>query len=220
MSSSYQRIEEAHELVYRFMKSNNINTENYSFDLFFNHIAEKHDIDYDKIDFGPTLGKYLCGVIAGLEKKWFIHVNNNLIITRQNFTLCHELSHFIWDCDFGSEKNTYQSLLGEQPDEFDNTEFLADNAAGVIMLPDICIKESLSKGLSSAEISRKFGISISALKTRLLQFFMYHLNCPIDVILDPVVNYLQKNDLHNLEFFLYLEDFNLISKVNRVFKQN
>lgn len=213
MIKSDQRLYDAHNLVYRFIEEENIPIKDYIFSDFTSFIIDKYNIKFKKYDFNSILNGIVCGATIGDGEKWLIHVNSNMYIPRQNFTLCHELAHFIWDCDFGKHNFVGQSLKNSFGEDED-TERLADNAAGVIMIPDICIKQSIEYGLSFHDIMRKYNISHAALKIRLIQFLMFHLTCPLEVALDPVKDFMEKRDPEGIKFFFDSCGFSVGNKVD------
>lgn len=222
MSVLVDRAKEAHYIVYEFMSKNNLSYEEYSFVDFTNYIIDRYNIVFEKIDFGNALGSQMNGITITKKntKKWLIHVNKNMISTRQNFTICHEISHFIWDCCFGSETKVYTSYIETEYSDDEEVERLADSAAGIIMIPDICIIDSFNKKLSFNQIARKYKISHSALKYRLIQFVLLNINAPgniINEITGAVERFIYKSDPTDYLFYLGDEVFMTTKRVKNEF---
>lgn len=213
MDESYDRLDQAHKLVYNFMKKNNVEIEDYSYLDLFSSIINEYEIEHENIDFGDVLGSVLSGVLVKGGDQWFIHINKQMYSARQNFTRCHELSHFIWDCKFGQEVHQFQSLINNEFASDNGIERLADNSAGVMMLPDICIKYALDNDLTAREIMNKYKISNTALKVRLLQFFSFHINLPISIALDSVMKFIHENEPKDVKFYLNFEYLGMPERV-------
>lgn len=222
MDTTYDRLEGAHDLVYKFMHNENISPTEYTYEKFTKFIVEKYGIAVTKVNFGDYLNTIFDGVIIGTKSKWKIHINDTMIHTRQNFTLCHELSHYIWDCDYGEKIAKITSLSGSN-NEYDSQseiEFLANTSAGVMMIPDVCIRNSFEENLSFGKIASKFKISASALNYRLIQFLIYYTNCPINVAQEIVYKFRYGSNPEDFLFFIKSDLFNTDDKVNKLFSHS
>lgn len=218
MSSSVQRLEEAHKMLYEYFIEEDISVAEYTYSMFTDHLLDKYNIKFELHEFGNVLGQLTSGVIVGFKDKWLINVNSDIIYTRRNFTLCHELSHFIWDCSFGADSQIFNSaLVGEYSDD-EEVERLANNAAGVFMIPDICIKRSIDLNMTFSKMMEKYSISYAALRYRLIQFMIFHLKCPVDVALGTIDDFINKNDYRGMTMFFYEEPFYIGRKVEEQFE--
>lgn len=217
MGPSSDRLIDAHKTVYDIMKKESIGIEDYTYARITDHISREYDLKVKKINFGPVLGAMVSGTLLKGKRKWHVHINDTMLRERQNFTLCHELSHFIWDCDYGNNIVAFSSTMNSEYNEDDEIEFLADNAAGVIMLPDMCIKQSLVKGLSFNAIRRKYDISYTALKCRLIQFLDLNVNMPSYMSVPLVNDYIEKDGLKDLQYLLNHPHYALSSNVDELY---
>lgn len=220
MDITHDRLKDAHHLVYKFMQEENISPAEYTYEKFVDFMVGKHGIAVKRVDFGEYLNTIFDGVIIGTKNKWRIHINETMIRTRQNFTLCHELSHYIWDCDYGNKLAKITSLSGNNRNEYNSQseiEYLANASAGVMMLPDMCIRNSFKEKLTFGKMATKFKISASALNFRLIQFLIYYTNCPVKYAQETVYKFRYGSNPEDFLFFLKDEIFNTDYKIDNLF---
>lgn len=216
----HDRLEDAHRLVYKFMQVKDVSPSDYTYEKYVDYMVEKHGIAVKKVDFGDYLNTILDGVIIGTRNKWRIHINKSMLNTRQNFTLCHELSHYIWDCDYGKKIDKITSLSGNNKSEYESqsdTEFLANTSAGVMMIPDMSIRNSFEEKLTFGKMTSKFKISASALNYRLIQFLVYYTGCPVIHAQEIVCKFRYNSDPEDFLFLIKSGLFNTDYKVDTLF---
>lgn len=160
MNELYTRVCNATKyILYQYMKDNNISLLNYNFNYFFQHCIRKYHIKVTSHHFSSHKIEGLT-VIDELGISFSYEKDNPIV--KQNFTLCHELGHFILE-----HSGNYFA------ESIDNQENLVEREANifsaVILMPDIVL---LSKIYYSCEtfqhIQNSIGVSKQALFFRLL----------------------------------------------------
>jgi len=126
----YTRISKSTKhVLYQYMKDNDISLLNYNFNYFFQHCIKKYQIQVISHHFsnhkieGLTIIDEL-GISFSYEK-------DNLIV-KQNFTLCHELGHFI----LKHEGNYFAESVDNQKDMLERE---ANIFSAVVLMPDIVL---------------------------------------------------------------------------------
>lgn len=163
MDELYTRISTSTKhVLYQYMKDNDISLLNYNFNYFFQHSIQKYQIQVichhfsnHKIE-GLTVIDEL-GVSISYEK-------DNPIV-KQNFTLCHELGHFIL-----KHEGTYFA------ESIDNQESLLEREANifsaVVLMPDIVLLAKIYYSCDTFQhIQNSLNVSKQALFFRLLDLF-------------------------------------------------
>lgn len=146
-------------MLYQYIKDHDISLLNYNFNCFFQYCIQKYQIQVISHHFSNHKIEGLT-VIDKLGISFSYEKENPVV--RQNFTLCHELGHFILE----HEGNFFAESI-------DNQENLVEREANifsaVILMPDIVL---LSKIYYSCEnfqhIQNSIGVSKQALFFRLL----------------------------------------------------
>ena len=154
------------QILYQYIKDENISLLNYHFRHFFKHCIQinkiqviSHHFSSHKIEGLTMIDKF--GITFSYER-------NNPIV-KQNFTLCHELGHFILD-----HKGSY---FTESVDYRENElEREANIFSAIVLMPDIVL---LSKIYYSCDTFQKvqysLGISKQSLYFRLLDLLREHI---------------------------------------------
>ena len=143
------------------MKDNNISLLNYSFNYFFQYCIQKYQIQVIRHHFSNHKIEGLT-VVDELGTS-FSYERDNLKV-KQNFTLCHELGHFILKHNgnyFAESIDNQENLLEREANIF----------SAVVLMPDIVL---LSKIYYSCEtfhqVQNSLEVSKQALFFRLLEF--------------------------------------------------
>lgn len=143
------------------MKDNNISLLNYSFNYFFQYCIQKYQIQVISHHFSNHKIEGLT-VVDELGTS-FSYERDNLKV-KQNFTLCHELGHFILKHNgnyFAESIDNQENLLEREANIF----------SAVVLMPDIVL---LSKIYYSCEtfhqVQNSLEVSKQALFFRLLEF--------------------------------------------------
>ncbi|MCY7036804.1 ImmA/IrrE family metallo-endopeptidase [Streptococcus salivarius] len=162
MDELYTRISKSTKhVLYQYMKDNNISLLNYSFDYFFQYCIQKYQIQVishhfsnDKIE-GLTVADEL-GISFSYERE------NPKV--KQNFTLCHELGHFILKHNgnyFAESIDNQENLLEREANIF----------SAVVLMPDIVLLSKIYYNYETFHrVQDSLKVSKQALFYRLLDF--------------------------------------------------
>ena len=159
MDELYTRISTSTKhVLYQYIKDNDVSLLNYHFNYFFQYCIQKYQIQVISHHFSNHKIEGLT-VIDKLGISFSYEKDNPVV--KQNFTMCHELGHFI----LGHEGNYFAESI-------DNQESLLEREANifsaVVLMPDIVL---LSKIYYSCEtftnIQNGLGVSKQALFLRL-----------------------------------------------------
>ena len=162
MDELYIKVSNATKRVlYQYMKNADIPLLNYNFDYFFQHCIQKHQIQVISHHFSNHKIEGLT-VVDELGTSFSYERDNPKV--KQNFTLCHELGHFILKHDgnyFAESIDNQENLLEREANVF----------SAVVLVPDIVL---LSKIYYSCEtfhqVQNSLAVSKQALFFRLLDF--------------------------------------------------
>lgn len=162
MDELYTRISKSTKhVLYQYMKDNDISLLNYNFNYFFKHCIQKCQIQVISHHFSNRKIEGLT-VVDGLGTSFSYERDNPKV--KQNFTLCHELGHFILNHD----GNYFAESIDNQENSLERE---ANVFSAVVLMPDIVL---LSKIYYSCEtfhqIQNSLGVSKQALFFRLLDF--------------------------------------------------
>ena len=162
MDELYIKVSNATKRVlYQYMKNADIPLLNYNFNYFFQHCIQKHQIQVISHHFSNHKIEGLT-VVDELGTSFSYERDNPKV--KQNFTLCHELGHFILKHDgnyFAESIDNQENLLEREANVF----------SAVVLMPDIVL---LSKIYYSCEtfhqVQNSLAVSKQALFFRLLDF--------------------------------------------------
>ena len=130
MNELYTRVSAATKRVlYQYMKDNNISLLNYSFNNFFQYSIHKHQIQVISHHFSNHKIEGLT-IVDELGTSFSYERDNPKV--KQNFTLCHELGHFILKHNgnyFAESIDNQESLLEREANIF----------SAVVLMPDIVL---------------------------------------------------------------------------------
>ena len=156
----YTRISKfAKHVLYQYMKDNDISLLNYNFNYFFQHCIQKYQIQVISHHFSNYKIEGLT-VIDELGISFSYEKDDPIV--KQNFTLCHELGHFI----LKHEGNYFAELI-------DNQENLLEREANifsaVVLMPDIVLLSKIYYSCDTFQhIQNSLEVSKQALFFRLL----------------------------------------------------
>lgn len=192
-------------LVNSFILKNEINCLEYKWSNFFNEIVEKHDIDV----FPHTFSRTSQGGVSGMLVKDRLGVTltyNPLDLPfRQNFSKCHELSHFIFHVNYYNENMIFKDMSTSYDDASSEIEFEANVSASIILLPDIVLIKLMKTSISFIKMAEKLEMSQAALYVRMVQFLKFNLSTS-NVSARRVVNSFRYDGSKEL-FNLYISGF-------------
>ena len=116
-------------MLYQYMKNNDISLLNYNFNYFFQHCIQKNQIQVISHHFSNHKIEGLT-VVDKLGTSFSYEIDNPKV--KQNFTLCHELGHFILKHDgnyFAESIDNKKNLLEREANIF----------SAVVLIPDIVL---------------------------------------------------------------------------------
>ena len=167
MDELYTRISKSTKhVLYQYMKENNISLLNYSFDYFFQYCIQKYQIQVISHHFSNRKIEGLT-VVDGLGTS-FSYERDNLK-EKQNFTLCHELGHFILKHDgnyFAESIDNQENLIEREANIF----------SAVVLMPDIVLLSKIYYSCDTfQQVQNSLEVSKQALFFRLLDLLReYH----------------------------------------------
>lgn len=162
MNKLYTRVSSATKhVLYQYIKDVDISLRNYNFTYFFQYCIQKNQIQVISHHFSNHKIEGLT-VVDKLGTSFSYERDNPKV--KQNFTLCHELGHFILKHNgfyFAESVDNQEDVLEREANIF----------SAVVLMPDIVL---LSKIYYSCEtfhqIQNSLGVSKQALFFRLLDF--------------------------------------------------
>ena len=160
MDELYTRISKSTKhVLYQYMKDHDISLLNYNFNYFFQHCIQEYQIQVISHHFSNHKIEGLT-VIDELGISFSYEKDNPIV--KQNFTLCHELGHFILE----HEGNYFTESI-------DNQENLLEREANifsaVVLMPDIVLLAKIYYSCDTFQhIQNSLDVSKQALFFRLL----------------------------------------------------
>lgn len=143
------------------MKDNNISLLNYSFNYFFQYCIQKYQIQVISHHFSNHKIEDLT-VVDKLGTSFSYEIDNPKV--KQNFTLCHELGHFILKYDgnyFAESIDNKENLLEREANIF----------SAVVLIPDIVLLSKIYYNRDTFnQVQNSLEVSKQALFFRLLDF--------------------------------------------------
>ena len=160
MDELYTRISKSTKhVLYQYMKDNNISLLNYNFNYFFQYCIQKYQIQVISHHFSNHKIEGLT-VIDELGISFSYEKDNPIV--KQNFTLCHELGHFILEHEgnyFAESIDNQESLLEREANIF----------SAVVLMPDIVLLSKIYYSCDTFQhIQNSLDVSKQALFFRLL----------------------------------------------------
>ncbi len=160
MDELYTRISKSTKRVlYQYMKDNDISLLNYNFNYFFQHCVQEYQIQVISHHFSNRKIEGLT-IIDKLGISFSYEKDNS--IAKQNFTLCHELGHFILKHEgnyFAESIDNQESLLEREANIF----------SAVVLMPDIVLLSKIYYSCDTFQhIQNSLDVSKQALFFRLL----------------------------------------------------
>lgn len=186
MNELYTRVSSAtKQVLYQFMKDQDISLLNYNFDHYFQFCIRKNNIQVLPHHFSNHKIEGLT-IVDELGISFSYEIDNPKV--KQNFTLCHELGHFILQHDgnyFAESIDNQENLLEREANIF----------SAVVLMPDIVL---LSKIYYSCEtfhqVQNSLEVSKQALFFRLLDFLREYYSGKDSEIKQAVETYIEGNN--------------------------
>lgn len=160
MDELYTRISKSTKhVLYQYMKDHDISLLNYNFNYFFQYCIQKYQIQVISHHFSNHKIEGLT-VIDELGISFSYEKDNSIV--KQNFTLCHELGHFILEHEgnyFAESIDNQESLIEREANIF----------SAVVLMPDIVLLSKIYYSCDTFQhIQNSLDVSKQALFFRLL----------------------------------------------------
>ena len=162
MDESYARISKSTKhVLYQYMKDDDISLLNYNFNYFFQHCIQSNQIQVISHHFSNHKIEGLT-IVDELGISFSYEIDNPKV--KQNFTLCHELGHFIINHDgnyFAESIDNQENLLEREANIF----------SAVVLMPDIVLLSKIYYNCETfKQVQNSLEVSKQALFFRLLDF--------------------------------------------------
>lgn len=186
MNELYARVSRAtKQVLYQYMKDDDISLLNYNFDYFFQHCIQKNQIQVISHHFSNHKIEGLT-VVDELGISFSYETDNPKV--KQNFTLCHELGHFI----LKHEGNYFAESI-------DNQENLLEREANlfsaVVLMPDIVLLSKIYYNCETFQrVQNSLEVSKQALFFRLLDFLREYYPDKDSEIKQAVETYIERKN--------------------------
>ena len=167
MDELYTKVSNATKhVLYQYMKDNDISLLNYNFNYFFQYCIQKYQIQVISHHFSNHKIEGLT-VIDELGISFSYEKDNPIV--KQNFTLCHELGHFILKHEgnyFAESIENQENLLEREANVF----------SAVVLIPDIVLLSKIYYNCETFQrVQNSLEVSKQALFFRLLDLLReYH----------------------------------------------
>lgn len=222
MDELYSRVSEiTKQVLYSFMKDEEISTLNYHFHYYFDYCIHENNIQVIGHHFSNHKIEGLT-VIDELGTSFSYEQDNP--VTKRHFTLCHELGHFILKHDgsyFTESVDNQESILEREANVF----------SAIVLMPDIVLLSKIYYSCDSFQkVKEDLEVSKQALYFRLIDLLRVYQVDAETAIKQAVDEYLdgQNASLHNYFHQLkemLIEEFNhyqpsLIARLIKRLKQS
>ena len=167
------------------MKDNNISLLNYSFNYFFQYSIQKNQIQVISHHFSNHKIEGLT-IVDELGISFSYEIDNPKV--KQNFTLCHELGHYILQHDgnyFAESIDNQENLLEREANIF----------SAVVLMPDIVLLSKIYYNYETFQrVQNSLEVSKQALFFRLLDFLREYYSGKDNEIKQAVEAYVEGNN--------------------------
>lgn len=193
MDGSYVKVSSAtKQILYQYMKNDDISLLNYNFNYFFQHCIQKYQIKVISHHFSNRKIEGLT-VIDELGISFSYEKNNPIV--KQNFTLCHELGHFI----LKHEGNFFTESIENQENRLERE---ANIFSALILMPDIVLLSKIYYNRETFQhIQHSLSVSKQALFFRLLDFLREYYTDEDNVIKQAIYAYVNGQNASILLLF-------------------
>ena len=222
MDELYSRVSKiTKQVLYSFMKDEEISTLNYHFHYYFDYCVHENDIQVISHHFSNHKIESLT-VIDKLGTSFSYEQDNP--VTKRHFTLCHELGHFILKHDgsyFTESVDNQESILEREANVF----------SAIVLMPDIVLLSKIYYACDSFQkIKESLEVSKQALYFRLIDLLRVYQVDAESAIKQSVDEYLDGQNAFLHHYFHQLtetliEEFNqyqpsFIARVKKRLKQS
>ena len=222
MDELYSKVSEiTKQVLYSFMKDEEISTLNYHFHYYFDYCVHENNIQVISHHFSNYKIEGLT-VIDKLGTSFSYEQDNP--VTKRHFTLCHELGHFILKHDgsyFTESVDNQKSILEREANVF----------SAIILMPDIVLLSKIYYSCDSFhKVKEGLEVSKQALYFRLIDLLRVYQVDTESVIKQAVDEYLDGYNASLHHYFhqlkeILIEEFNqyqpsLIARLKKRLKQS
>lgn len=186
MGELYARVSSTtKQALYQFMKDQDISLLKYHFDHYFKFCVQENNIQVLPHHFSNHKIEGLT-VVDELGTSFSYERDNPKV--KRNFTLCHELGHFILDHDgtyFAESVDNQEDILEREANIF----------SAVVLMPDIVLLSKIYYSCKTFhQIQNSLGVSKQALFFRLLDFLREYYSGKDNEIKQAVEAYIEGDD--------------------------
>lgn len=183
MDGLYTRVSSAtKQVLYQFMKDQDISLLNYNFDHYFQFCIRENNIQVLPHHFSNHKIEGLT-IVDELGISFSYEIDNPKV--KQNFTLCHELGHFILQHDgnyFAESIDNQENLLEREANVF----------SAVVLMPDIVLLSKIYYSCDTFyQVQNSLAVSKQALFFRLLDFLREYYSGKDSEIKQAVETYIE-----------------------------
>jgi len=202
----YSRVSEiTKQVLYSFMKDEEISTLNYHFHYYFDYCVHENNIQIISHHFSNHKIEGLT-VIDKLGTSFSYEQDNP--VTKRHFTLCHELGHFILKHDgsyFTESVDNQESILEREANVF----------SAIVLMPDIVLLSKIYYSCDSFQkVKEDLEVSKQALYFRLIDLLRAYQVDTESVIKQAVDEYLDGQNASLHHYFHQLKEI-LIEEFNQ-----
>lgn len=206
--------EKTKKILYYYMQNERIPLLNYHFNHFLRHCVDMYNIKVISHHFSNHKIEGLT-IIDDLGISFSFEKNN--AITKQNFTLCHELGHLLLEHEgsyFTEKINNKESVLEREANIF----------SAIILMPDIVLLSKIYYSCDTFQnIQNTLGVSKQALFFRLLDLLREYFPGKESTIKQAVETYIKGENgpllllFHNIKEQI-IKEFNYyqVSQINKI----
>ena len=183
MDELYARVSSTtKQALYQFIKEQDVSLLNYHFDYYFRFCIQENNIQVIPHHFSNNKIEGLT-VVDELGTSFSYERNNPKV--KQNFTLCHELGHFI----LGHEGSYFAESVDNQEDILERE---ANIFSAVVLMPDIVLLSKIYYNCETFQrVQNSLEVSKQALFFRLLDFLREHYPRKESEIKQAIVTYIE-----------------------------
>ena len=221
MDELYSKVSEiTKQVLYSFMKDEEISTLNYHFHYYFDYCVHENNIQVISHHFSNHKIEGLT-VIDKLGTSFSYEQDNP--VTKRNFTLCHELGHFILKHEgsyFTESVDNQESILEREANVF----------SAIVLMPDIVLLSKIYYSCDSFQkVKEDLEVSKQALYFRLIDLLRVYQVDTESTIKQAIDEYLDGQNASLHHYFhqlkeILIEEFNkyqpsLIARLKKRLKQ-
>jgi Zn-dependent peptidase ImmA (M78 family) len=185
------------EYISAYMLGVDMNLKEYNFNYMWEEIISK-GISVRPFPFERAARRSISGMIVKDDYEVTLAFNANMPAKRKNFTISHELTHFLYHLNNSNRifTDTKETLNYSFADLL--PEFQANIGASAILLPDAVFIRELKDGTNPAFISKTYGISENAIYIKLVQLMQANFEASFGAA-STTANRIMRGNFPNIE---------------------